>query len=437
MSIINPISIKNEYNLPAQLYTDVVSTVNNYFDKLCQLCNTDDLPFEPGIILIIGQATDFFTQQDSWDEIVYKFMRVFRQEFLEGKHTNLSFSYGLPYISSIIHFYSSKTGYYKKLLSSLDKTILSYLNQKMDSITLSSKIKTADFDLIFGMSGVAQYLFALPEENTHSLLTKIAQYLCSLTHYKTYKDFSVPGWYVGGDDPLTTNSKEIFPNGHINYGLAHGITGVLASLIKLGERNIQKQQINDAIETILFELEKVKFVSQEGIVYYSGMLNIDHYIENKFFEDRNFRMSWCYGSVSTLYTLYRAYEYTKNFTKCKQIINEVEKIAISGNKCWLLESPIICHGYAGTAHIFKNFYIKSNSPIIKQCYEELITLVLNTYNVDYLYGFRDILYKLNNNIWEKHSEDKNTFLEGGSGIISVLLGFLSQEEYTSTLLLLS
>mgnify|MGYP007129178263 CR=1 FL=1 len=45
-------------------------------------------------------------------------------------------------------------------------------------------------------------------------------------------------------------------------------------------------------------------------------------------------------------------------------------------------------------------------------------------------------YQFLGNSIEKIEEDKNTFLEGGCGIISALLCFLGEKEITASLLLL-
>lgn len=429
--------IQNKYDLPSTLYDNMVCIIDDYFEKLQSSFISTEMLIEPGNVLVMGEATGILCSKDIWDELVYNYMKRFRNDFFLGVHTNLGFSYGLPYISSILHFYSRKTGYYKKFLNSLDKTILYYLDKKIDEITQNPEIKTADFDMIFGMAGVSQYLFELPEEKTYSLLNKIGKYLSSLANYKSYNKYNIPGWKTVQDDPIARYSRDRFPNGHINYGMAHGITGVLASLVKFSERNIQKKEVDKAIDIILEELEKVKFISADDIVYYPGMLSVEHYVNNQFFEDNNKRMSWCYGSISVLYTLYRTYEHLGKTDKCVQIIKEIEKIVEAGNKCWLLESPIICHGYAGTAHVLKQFFIKTGSLIIKKGYEHLLTLVLKSYNKNFLYGFKDIYYKLDGDTWEKVEEDKDTFLEGASGIVSVLLGFLNDDEFVSTLLLLN
>ena len=184
MNLLNLELAYNQDMLSEKTFFELQKIVDNYFSKLQILMKSNNIPFEIGNILVIGQATNLLKTKDLWDELVYDSMTTFLESFLKGKITNLGFSYGLSYYSSIIHFYSKKTGYYKKFLNHFDKTILVYLEKNLDMLLENEEyiLKTQDYDMISGISGVVQYLFQLPREMTKNLLKKVVLYLSNLTN---------------------------------------------------------------------------------------------------------------------------------------------------------------------------------------------------------------------------------------------------------------
>ncbi len=360
-----------------------------------------------------------------------------KNNLLGGNVRGLGFFDGYAQIGSIIKNYSKITGQYQKFTCTFEQLFVNNVKELLKEYTSKKyEVKTAAFDVISGMAGIVQYLLELDAKITKKVLYEASIYLCNLTEEVMYKNRKVPGWFVAGNNILVEMERKRYPNGQVNYGFAHGITGVLASLIKLGENGINKSKVDESIKRILSEIKKVEYVSDEGIYFYPGLLDIENYIDGKYYDGTNLRMSWCYGSISILYTLYRAYYYIKDYDSCEKILNSIEIIAQKGNNCWKLESPIICHGFAGTAHIFKLFSIKRKSVHICTAYKQLIDLILGTYNQKNKYGFKDIYYKEIDGTYKKIFEDKNSFLEGSSGIISVLLGFWKENEHVSSLMLL-
>ena len=379
----------------SDLKVQVEDVLGRYFEKMYNLLSNGENLDEIANVLTIGQAYTRLPTSFDWDEIVYKCMETFRSNMYSGKIRNFSYSSGHTFYSHIVHFYSENTGYYKKFLRQYDESIYVHLGEYIEA-----------------------------------LLKKVDLTVCG-----SFKAYPIPGWYVPSDDRLSKRDER-FLDGHINYGMAHGITGVLASLVKLGEHGVNKPRVDEAIRVILNELDKVRYESQQGIVYYPGMMDVNDYVKKDYWKDDNHRMSWCYGSISILYTLYRTYEYLNMPMKCREVLNEITQIAKSGNSIWQLTSPIICHGFAGTALIFKLLYDKTQDGALKDASLELIRNIVEAYNDTNQYGFKDVRYQFLGNSIEKIEEDKNTFLEGGCGIISALLCFLGEKEITASLLLL-
>lgn len=408
--------------------------INDYISKIYKYGIDDiDMNTELGVLLVLAEAREFFNNREQCDEFVWEIMSAIREQIYKGYYINrLGLCEGLCNVASVTRFYYTKTNYYSKFLSALEEMIINETEKRLQLLNQMSYQQRASihFDVIYGMSGIAQYLL---KTNEKAILFEISNYLCALTNQISYKGKKVPGWFVEHNNIIGKIEKNCFKTGEINYGMAHGITGVLAVLIKIAKKNINVGQVEKAMANIVKELEKAKQVSD--LTCFPEIVSPEDYINNNFYENYNTRMSWCYGSITILYVLHAYYQYKQDEEKCKCIIDELIKIAEQGNKCWKLYSPIVCHGFAGTAHIFKLLYKKTGDPIIKMAYEKLIRNTIVSYNANYKYGFRDIYYEDGDRNKLK-KEDKNTFLEGGSGIISVILGFLSEMEGVSSLLIL-
>ena len=91
-----------------------------------------------------------------------------------------------------------------------------------------------DFDVISGAAGIVEFLLEYPNDfsitsghiNCH-VIWLILQFVVHLRRIR------FRGGYVPSDDRLSKRDER-FLDGHINYGMAHGITGVLASPVKIG-----------------------------------------------------------------------------------------------------------------------------------------------------------------------------------------------------------
>lgn len=427
----------NLYDIPDRQVEEIGKIIDMYFAKISmsEVCE-QSLQEIVDTLLVLGIAFPFLKEQDFWEEISYKLMLVIRESLWKNKGRSLGLIEGMANIGSVINIFYENTGHYKKFMDSFNELFCDCLENNLQSLKKTRNIKTSDFDSILGISGSVQYLLKIKDLQKDSLLDEAVDYLYSLVNYKEYKSCKIPGWYISKEGLVLQSEKEKYPNGLINFSLSHGIVGPLSTLVKLGEKGIQKNKVDKAIDIVLAELERVKWIHKDNnITYYPGILELDDYINNNY-SDNNIRMSWCYGSVGTLCILYKAYKYKNNVKQCKQVVRELETIAKLGREKWYLESPIICHGFAGTAQIFKVMFEETESEVLRKAYEELLESIIQSYNEQNKYCFRDVLYRQINGKYEKVYEDKNTFLEGGAGIIAILLGFLKKQDESSQFLLL-
>lgn len=424
--------IINIYGIQKDIVLRIETIIEGYLEKIKYL-DIDKIKYADaiGMLTVIVEIYPLINDKNFWNEFGYKLMEIIRECILTGNIQSVGLCQGLSNIGVIIKRYSDCTGFYKRFLQKFQLFFRNVVDHHLCNVQ-EHCVNTRDFDVISGFSGVLHYLLEYNDYD-EELVQKIVLYLCSITDYKTYENAKIPGWYIDGYHQMTDEDTICFPDGQINFGFAHGISGVLSALIKAAKKGVCVNRINVAIDIIVSELEKVQRYDENGLLCFPGMLDVNDYIKGKFISV-NKRMSWCYGSVAILYALYNAYEYKNDDIACQKIEIEFVKIINVGVQNWKLESPILCHGYAGTAHIFLLMYKKCNNFKMKKVCEELLNNIIKCYNSKYTYGFKDILYKDIQGRFEKVYEDKNTFLEGAPGIIIELLSYIKEQEMVSLLL---
>ena len=255
-------------------------------------------------------------------------------------------------------------------------------------------LKTSWFDVISGLSGIGRYLLYRNENSLSKekieCIKRINKYLIGLAVYREIDGHALPNWYVNGDNQSTDKYREEYPHGSINYSFSHGIAGVLMYLAKSMRQGIIVDGQKQALEFILNELEHTRLdLNKQGCLW-PGMVGYEDYIALRFDQD-NRRLSWCYGSMGNLIAVLEAAIALQDKNRQDSAIKELYQLADMDINQYHLYSPIICHGYAGTAVMFYHLYRHFFYPMFKEKGNMLICQSIYTYNRDSLYGFRDVM----------------------------------------------
>ena len=143
---------------------------------------------------------------------------------------------------------------------------------------------------------------------------------------------------------------------HMNFGLAHGMSSIMLSLITLYENGIQQESIkkilDDFIETI-FKLREIK--SPPFPHFFINSLDIDTNIAQF-----QLRLGWCHSDLNLIHILAKYQQVVSPNDTIKGIIHEAleittQRTAFDTNR---LEDPFICHGYSGVAqYYFQLFHL--------------------------------------------------------------------------------
>ncbi|WP_312048283.1 lanthionine synthetase LanC family protein [Anaerotignum sp.] len=106
--------------------------------------------------------------------------------------------------------------------------------------------------------------------------------------------------------------------------------------------------------------------------------------------------------------------------------DNIKRISIVKTELYELTSPIVCHGYAGTLLILLTAYKYKEDEVLRNKILELVEILLKEYRSDSLFGYQDVETTYVDGQYAVKYIDKNSFLEGTSGIVLVLLSLIKR-----------
>lgn len=201
-------------------------------------------------------------------------------------------------------------------------------------------------------------------------------------------------------------------NNTVDFGLAHGLSGILLILIKawpfLNSKEQAEKIIKLGIQFILAHQFSADKDELEEHSLFPCTLNND---SNQLM--RISRLAWCYGDINHILLLYRAGKLTGNsyYTdKADEIgFNLIERKSVEATLC---KDSHFCHGSAGLAQFYKCLYNESGHHKYYEAYEFWINQTLLFVNED-----------ISSNAYKENSVG---LLEGWAGVALVLTEYIHQ-----------
>ncbi|WP_235431958.1 lanthionine synthetase C family protein [Nocardiopsis sp. RV163] len=159
--------------------------------------------------------------------------------------------YGAPAVAFVLRRAATAHPGYERDLAQLDRAVdrivFSRLEQAHARMDASELPLLAEFDTIRGLTGLGALLLA--RDPRSPLFRDLLASLVRLTEPVTVHGHKLPGWW----SPVGPGGRvdAVFPGGHANTGMAHGIAGPLTLLAAALRRGIAVEGHIEAIERIL------------------------------------------------------------------------------------------------------------------------------------------------------------------------------------------
>jgi len=200
----------------------------------------------------------------------------------------------------------------------------------------------AEYDLVSGLTGLGAYLLLRHRDGERA--RQVLAYLVRLTEPLPTNP-GVPGWWsrdIPRGGPLTA-----FEDGHVDFGMAHGIAGPLALLALAHREGVTVPGQLDALDRICGWLDSWRQPGPAGGSWWPERITAAELRAGR--PDRAFsgRASWCYGAPGLARAQQLAAAALCDPTRQERA--EAALVACLTDRAQLdqLPDPALCHGWAG------------------------------------------------------------------------------------------
>ena len=394
----------------------------HYFEVLnrdiCQ--NNFNLNSVTGELMVISEYWRELIDKEVWLENIYKLLCEVKKKWgLILAQNDISSFNGLGDLLFTVCYVNDKTSNFRKFYYSLREISSILLKEKIEFIRNEisrNNLKTEYYDLSNGLAGIGMFylnVFDLTEKE-REIIKKILECLIQI-HMRNKK--GERNWFIRCENQIREEDRIIFRQGSLDLGLAHGIVGVALFLSKAYSQGIIMPYQEEVImELVNFYLKIGK--EEKGIWGCPSQLGLEDFITKNYSDDiRKHRMSWCYGSLGILRAFQLIGRNMKNVLLEEFALKHLLKIAVSNISDYKLESPILCHGYAGLIVILNLLNLESPCESLENRLKEILQIEYTFYNTQSHFGFKDRGVSVEKGIRKVEEVEEYSLLNGSHGIL--------------------
>lgn len=426
---------ENYYGLPDPTVCQIHRAINNYFKNLDinirkkRVIKKDEIL---EIIIAISEAYPYFCNKNHW--LSNAFILLNRLKFsIEHKEYSISLINGLSGIAMAVAYLNKQTGEFENFLKKLSGLVCFFANYFADKMTETiDNIRPAYYDIVKGISGIGNSVLYLnyDHEIKEKTLRNIGRYLLELCSDKVYKGVKLPRWHINPELQYSEYDSEMFPDGSINLGLAHGIAGPMMLLSKIYSSGIAEEKYLLAVKRQIDFYKSFMFFDANGVIYWPKKVSYKDIIEGTASSPLTKRTSWCYGNVGISRSLMVSSRNIGNLTESDFFANNINAVSSLDTNELYLNLPIICHGYAGLLCILDATYKETPKEKIKEMIFRVVNQLLMFYDDTSPVGFK------NTEIDNLITAESYNLLEGATGSVLSLFSVLKKESMVEEFLML-
>lgn len=299
---------------------------------------------------------------------------------------------GVPALTFAAHTARQAPGDYAGLLRALDAALARIARAHLDAERAPRAARRDtepadgtpfhhDYDLIRGTTGLTRLLLARRAAHPQ-LLDEALSCLIGLLEPlppPAQGGTPLPGWWSPSGPRADSRADYAQGRGHLNFGIAHGISGTLAVLAAAHKEGVRVPGLGRAV-TGIAELLLARRTASGG---WPAWLTVPHYTED--LPPEPTRSAWCYGTPGVACALYRAGEALDRA--------DWRQTAVDAMACELAQPRRVtdsglCHGWSGLLHLAGVLGHASGDPRLAAHSDGLAARVLENYDPRLPFGFR-------------------------------------------------
>ncbi|MFF9482808.1 lanthionine synthetase C family protein [Streptomyces sp. NPDC014733] len=258
------------------------------------------------------------------------------------------------------------------------------------------------FDLVSGVSGLARLLL-LRRAAHEGTLTEALGHLVRLARPLLLDGTPVPGWWAPGGPSTPGSADPRYPHGHVNFGLAHGISGPLAVLSAALRAGVPVPGLREAVTDLVAEL--LAHRTEEG--GWPALIPLERYGAEP---PAPGRTAWCYGTPATAAALHQAGRALGDTGLCTLA---ADALADDLDHPRRVTDHAFCHGHAGLLHLCHTLTEDTPHPRLTAHRDALAARLVAAYDPELPYGFPAVAAVDGPDV--PHGSRAETALEGADG----------------------
>ena len=353
----------NSVGIQKSLAKQVDAIARQLLDKTTELNETGLLGGKAGIVLLFAYLSKLFpVHKDSFGENEYlnKTLQYLDElsDVLANDELDYNMSGGVAGIAFAFQHLRNMG-----LLDKSDDLNLSELDEFIN-LGVDNDFTHGNWDPLHGMTGLGIYFL---ERNTETgekkWLEKIVDHLAAMrTPVGEYKLWITPGF-------------EKISNDNYNFGMAHGMPGVLSFLAQVYARGIKQKEIEELITSSLPFLLQHEF-DDDAVCCFPTSIDV---VPKENTEAPYSRHAWCYGDLCMANALIHCGKALHRSNpmaigwkdKGIQVALKTTRRTLENAGC--MDAPF-CHGTTGLAHQYNRIYKLTGNELFKNASENWLQI---------------------------------------------------------------
>ncbi|MEV6871655.1 lanthionine synthetase C family protein [Amycolatopsis sp. NPDC051128] len=283
-----------------------------------------------------------WTGSGSWATAQDHIRRVVAGPVDAADHAGLY--YGAPAVAFLLHAAADRHPRYRAASQTMDEHVLRLTRRRLATagtrIDRGEPAAFAEYDLFYGLTGIGALLLRHHADSDE--LAGILRYVVTVATRPRHEDgVELPGWWVAHDP------DEILPTpgGHANFGMAHGVAGLLAFLA-LATR--QGRVVDGQYESIAVLTQWFDRWRQDGPdgPWWPQWITREELRTGRPVDPGSGRASWCYGTVGIARAQQLAALATDDVHR-QDAAEDALAASLADPQLDRITEPGLCHGVAG------------------------------------------------------------------------------------------
>lgn len=303
--------------------------------------------------------------------------------------------------------YASRGGsHYASLRKTLDTLLAAQISAFLQR-SQTRPLRVEYYDVILGAAGMLAYLSFRNSLSNDVNLTAQAEALIRFLLDASGTSQDTPYLILPPDMPVAER-RERYPEGYSDYGIAHGIPGILAALALAVRTGWGGPRARSELARLTYW-----FVDQQlklGDVITWPAMAPPHTSQGL----EGMRFTWCYGVAGISRALYLTGMILDDSDLCRFAVHTLTQFNTIPFKQWHTTEPGLCHGLAGVLQASLRMFHDTHDEQCKKLAQTVSKELLARYNPNSLFGFTE-------NTHTEKNTDNPGLLSGAAGIALALL----------------